>query len=159
MLKRLLEKLRDNFGRLNIWCINSNSFYFWVCSFCLYSSKQVLVGSFRAHEKRRFFREDQSKETTFQSKLNENSQNFSKNHQKKNHKPKKKHDHDGSSKKVKEKGEKNSSLFCKVFKKTNHNAEKYWYKCKPNLTFVKQFEHMKIIVGKSNTNKKNFCKE
>ena len=42
-------------------------------------SIKELVGSFRAHEKRRFFREDQSKETTFQSKTNEISQNFSKN--------------------------------------------------------------------------------
>ena len=50
---------------------------------------------------------------------------------------KKKQDHDGSSKKVEEKGDKNSSLFCKVFKKTNHNAEKCWHKGKPNVTFVK----------------------
>ena len=41
-------------------------------------SIKELVGSFRAHEKRRFFREDQPKETTFQSKINENFQNFSK---------------------------------------------------------------------------------
>ena len=85
-------------------------------------SIKELVGSFRAHEKRRIFHEDQPKETAFQSKINENSQNFSKNHQKKNHKPKKKQDHYGSSKKVEEKGENNSSLFCKVCKKTNHNA-------------------------------------
>ena len=65
-----------------------------------------LVDSFRAHEKRRFFREDQPKETIFQSKINENFQNFSKNHQKKNHKTIKNQDHDGSSKKVEEKGEK-----------------------------------------------------
>ena len=43
-------------------------------------SIKELVGSFRAHEKRRFFREDQPKEMAFQSKINENSQNFSKNH-------------------------------------------------------------------------------
>ena len=42
-------------------------------------SIKELVGSFRAHEKRRFFLEDQAKETTFQSKTNEISQNFSKN--------------------------------------------------------------------------------
>ena len=39
-------------------------------------SMKERVGSFCAHEKRRFFREDQHKETTFQSKTNENSQNF-----------------------------------------------------------------------------------
>ena len=86
-------------------------------------SIKELVESFRAHEKRRFFHEDQPKETAFQSKINENSQNILKNHQKKNQKPKQKQDHDGSSKKVEEKGEKNSSLFCKVCKKTNHNAK------------------------------------
>ncbi|XP_049375587.1 uncharacterized protein LOC125840652 [Solanum verrucosum] len=52
-------------------------------------SIKELVGSFRAHEKRRFFREDQPKETAFQSRTNENSQNFSKNQQKKNNNPKK----------------------------------------------------------------------
>ena len=40
-------------------------------------SIKELVGSFRAHEKPRFFHEDQPKETAFQSKINENSQNFS----------------------------------------------------------------------------------
>ncbi|XP_069155715.1 uncharacterized protein [Solanum lycopersicum] len=105
-------------------------------------SIKELVGSFCAHEKRRFFREDQPKETAFQSKINENSQNFSKNHQKKNHKPKKKQDRDGSSKKVEEKGEKNSSLFCKVCKKTNHNAEKCWHKGKPQCNFCKKFGHV-----------------
>ena len=101
------------------------------------------VGSFRAHDKRRFFREDQPKETGFQAKINENSQKFSKNHQKKNQKPKKKQDHDGSSKKVEEKGEKNSSLFCKVCKKTNHNAEKCWHKGKTQCNFCKKFGHIK----------------
>ena len=48
-------------------------------------SIKELVGSFRAHEKRIFFREDQPKETTFQSRTNENSQKFSKNQQKKNY--------------------------------------------------------------------------
>ena len=37
-----------------------------------------LVGSFPAQEKQRFFHEDQPKETTFQSIINENCQNFSK---------------------------------------------------------------------------------
>lgn len=46
-------------------------------------SIKELVGSFRAHEKRRFFRENQPKETAFQSRTSENSQNFSKNQQKK----------------------------------------------------------------------------
>ena len=86
----------------------------------------------------------------FQSKINENSQNFSKNHQKKNQKPKKKQDHDGSSKKVEEKGEKNSSLFCNVCKKTNHNREKCWHKGKPNVTFVKSLATLKRIVGTRN---------
>ena len=40
-------------------------------------SIKELVGSFHVHEKRRFFREDQPTETAFQSKINENSQNFS----------------------------------------------------------------------------------
>ncbi|XP_060210929.1 uncharacterized protein LOC132637935 [Lycium barbarum] len=46
-------------------------------------SIKELVGSFRAHEKRGFFRENQPKETAFQSRTNENSQNFAKNQQKK----------------------------------------------------------------------------
>ena len=43
-----------------------------------------LVGSFRAQKNRKYFWEDQPKETTFQSETNENSQNFSKYQQKKN---------------------------------------------------------------------------
>ena len=46
-------------------------------------------------------------------------------------------------KNVEEKGEKNSSLFCKVCKKTNHNAEKYWHKGKPQCNFCKKFGHVK----------------
>ena len=36
-------------------------------------SIKELVGSFRSHEKRRLFHEDQPKEKAFQSKINENS--------------------------------------------------------------------------------------
>ena len=100
-------------------------------------SIKEIVGSFCAHNEQRFFREDQPKETTFKSTTNENSQNFSKNQLKKNYKQKKKQNHDDFSKKVKQKCEKNSSLFCKVSKKTNHTAEKYWYKGKPHVTFAK----------------------
>ncbi|XP_060179238.1 uncharacterized protein LOC132609336 [Lycium barbarum] len=66
-------------------------------------SIKELVGSFRAHEKRRFFRENQPKETAFQSRTNENSQNFLKNQQKKKYNSKKKQDRDDSTNKVEEK--------------------------------------------------------
>lgn len=74
-------------------------------------SIKEIVGWFRAHEKRRFFREDQPKETAFQSNKWQFSK-FLKKSKEKNYKPKKKQDHDGSFKKVKEKGGKNSSLYC-----------------------------------------------
>ncbi|XP_069142917.1 uncharacterized protein [Solanum lycopersicum] len=122
-------------------------------------SIKELVGSFRAHEKQRFFREDQPKETVFQSKINENSQNFSKNHQKKKQKPKKEQDHDGSSKKVEEKGEKNSSLFCKVCKKTNHNAEKCWHKGKRQCNFCKNFGHVEKDCWHKKREQANFCEK
>ena len=109
-------------------------------------SIEELVGSFCAHEKKIFFHEDQPKETTFKCKTNDNSQNFSKKRLKKNHKTQKKQDHDGSSKKVEEKGEKNSSLFCKVCKKTNHNAENVGTKASPNV-IVKSLATLKRIVG------------
>ena len=112
-------------------------------------SIKELVGSFRAHEKQRFFREDQSKKTTFQSKINENSQNLSKIIEEELQ-SKKEQDHDGSSKKVEEKGEKNSSLFCKVCKKTNQNAKKCWHKGKPQCNFCKKFATLKRIVGTRN---------
>ena len=105
-------------------------------------SMKELVGSFRAHGKRRFFREDQIKETAFQSRTNENSQKFSKNQQKKNYNSKEKQDHDGSSKRVEEKSEKSSCCFCKVWIKTIHNAEKCWHKGKPQCNFCKKFGHI-----------------
>ncbi|XP_069144525.1 uncharacterized protein [Solanum lycopersicum] len=93
------------------------------------------------------------------SQTNENSQNFSKNHQKKNHKPKTKQDHDGSSKKVKEKGEKNSSLFCKVCKKTNSNAEKCWHKGKTQCNFCKKFGHLEKDCWYKKWEQANFCEK
>ena len=61
-------------------------------------------------------------------------------------------------KNVEEKGEKNSSLFCKICKMTNHNAEKCWHKGKPNVTFVKSLATLKRIVGTRNGSNQIFVK-
>ena len=53
-------------------------------------SIEELVGSFRAHEKVRFFREDKPKRQCSSLEKNEISQKFSKDQQKKNYNPKKK---------------------------------------------------------------------
>ena len=95
-------------------------------------SIKELVGSFRAHEKRSFFRKDRPKETE---------------------------DHDGSSKKVEEQGEKNSSLFCKVCKKTNHNAEKCWHKGKPQCNLCKKFDHVEKDCWHKKQEQANFCEK
>ncbi|XP_069148339.1 uncharacterized protein [Solanum lycopersicum] len=95
-------------------------------------SIKELVGSFRAHEKRSFFRKDRPKETE---------------------------DHDGSSKKVEEQGEKNSSLFCKVCKKTNHNVEKCWHKGKPQCNFCKMFGHVEKDCWHKKREQANFCEK
>ena len=89
-----------------------------------------LVGSFRAHGKRRSFREDQPKEPVFQFRTNENSQIFSKNQQKKNYNPKKKLGHEDSSRKI-EKTVRKVLVFFVNFKRNNHKAEKFWHKGKP----------------------------
>jgi len=44
--------------------------------------------------------------------------------------------------KVEEKGEKSTSLFYKICKRTNHNAEKCWHKGKPQCNFCKKFGHI-----------------
>ncbi|XP_015160208.1 uncharacterized protein [Solanum tuberosum] len=122
-------------------------------------SIKELVESFRAHEKRRFFHEDQPKETAFQFRTNENPKKFSKNQQKKNYNPKKKQDRDGSSKKIEEKSEKSSSRFCKVCKKTNHTAEKYWHKGKPQCNFCKKFGHIEKDCWHKKQEQAIFCEK
>ncbi|XP_049394550.1 uncharacterized protein LOC125858797 [Solanum stenotomum] len=68
-------------------------------------------------------------------------------------------DHDDSSMKVEEKGEKSTSLFCKICKRANHNAEKYWHKGKPQCNFRKIFGHIENDCWHKQQDQTNFCEE
>ena len=55
--------------------------------------------------------------------------------------------------------EKNSSLFCKVCKNTNHNAEKCCHKGKTQCNFCKKFGHVEKDCWHKKREQENFCEK
>ena len=62
------------------------------------------------------------------------------------------------SRRLKKKVRKTLVFFCKVCKKTNHNAEKCWHKGMPQCNFCKKFGHVEKDCWHKRREQANFVK-